>query len=147
MSLPNTNKSRVQRLRDLFEGQEAIYIEKGALRVRVSNIRADIPGRCIYADIEEIPTTGFPIWFISQWLQWLQSRHWRIGGGYLTAFSDHTWNMGYGGWSLFFAPRLVDGVVRLAQEFPDNLQSIDRYNQILRYLEDHEAYERTKRVF
>lgn len=144
MSLPNTNKSRVQRLRDLFEGQEAIYVEKGALRVRVSNIRADIPEKCIYADIEEIPTTGFPIWFIAQWLQ---SRHWRIGGGYLTAFSDHTWMMGYGGWSLFFAPRLVDGVVRLAQEFPDNLQSIDRYNQILGYLEDHEAYEPTERVF
>ena len=55
--------------------------------------------------------------------------------------------MGYGEWSLFFAPRIVDGVVRLAREFPDNLYSIDRYNQILHYLYDDEAHEPTERVF
>jgi hypothetical protein len=142
--LPNTNKSKVQHLRDLFEGREAIYIEKGALRVKVSNIREDIPGRYISADVKEIPTAGFPT---GSYHDTPSPRHWRIGSGWVTTFSDHTWQMGYGGWSLFFAPRIVDGVVRLARQFPDNLPSMDRYNQILRYLQDHEAHEPTQRVF
>jgi hypothetical protein len=51
-------------IRTYFEGKEAIYIEKGALRVRVSNIRyADLEGEAefIEAEIEEIPTPGLPV--------------------------------------------------------------------------------------
>jgi len=55
--------------------------------------------------------------------------------------------MGYGGWSLFFDPRIVDGVVGLAQEFPDHLDFIDRYDAILDYLQDHEARVPEQRVF
>lgn len=51
----------VEKLRASFEGREAIYLEKGAIRVRVSNIRSADLGT-ILADIEEIPTAGFPIW-------------------------------------------------------------------------------------
>jgi hypothetical protein len=146
MPHPNTNESRAKRLRDLFEGQEAIYVEHGALRVRVSNIRADISEQSIFADIEEIPTAGFPIWLLPALIpQDTQPLHWSIGGGNLTTFSDHTWKSGYGIWSLFFAPRVVDGVVRLAREVPDNLHSSDRYNHILDYLA--EADEPPERLF
>jgi hypothetical protein len=45
-----------ERLRPALDNHEAIYIERGALRVKVSNIRRTL--KCS-ADIEEIPTTGF----------------------------------------------------------------------------------------
>ena len=51
----------VEKLRASFEGREAIYLEKGAIRVRVSNLRSADLGTLL-ADIEEIPTAGFPIW-------------------------------------------------------------------------------------
>jgi hypothetical protein len=40
MSLPNETK--VEQVRGLFEGREAIYVEKGALRVKVSDVRGDV---------------------------------------------------------------------------------------------------------
>jgi hypothetical protein len=49
-----------ERLRNAFENREAIYVKRGALRVRVTNIRANAAVQAISADIEEIPTTGFP---------------------------------------------------------------------------------------
>lgn len=41
-------------LRARFEGREAIYVEKDALRVRVTNIR--FLGQSVGADVEEIMT-------------------------------------------------------------------------------------------
>jgi hypothetical protein len=56
--------------------------------------------------------------------------------------------MGYGGWSLFFAPRIVDGILSLALRFQDNLDPFQRYREVLNYLMDHEAYdEPTQRLF
>ena len=51
MSFPNETK--VEQLRRLFEGREAIYVEKGALRVKVTDISADLAQRCISAEVEE----------------------------------------------------------------------------------------------
>jgi hypothetical protein len=51
----------VEKLQASFEGRAAIHLEKGAIRVRVSNIRSAEIGT-ILADIEETPTIGFPIW-------------------------------------------------------------------------------------
>jgi hypothetical protein len=71
---------------------------------------------------------------------------WKIGGGYLTT-SDHTWHMGYGGWSLFFDPRFIETIVSLAFQFPESLGPVERYNEILDSLKNHETYERTQRLF
>ena len=49
---PSTN---CERLRKAFENREAIYVERGALRVKVTNIRANVVVQTISADIEEIP--------------------------------------------------------------------------------------------
>ena len=122
-------------IRRNFENQEAIYIEGGALRVRVMNIQASV--KYLTAQVEEIPTPGLV--YISH--------EWEIGAGSLTTFSDHTWAMGYGMWTLFFATRVVQGVVDLASRWPENLDYGSRYNEVLRWLEDHDAYERTRRVF
>jgi hypothetical protein len=54
---PSTN---CERLRNAFKNREAIYVERGALRVRVTNIRANAVVQAINADLEEIPTNRFP---------------------------------------------------------------------------------------
>ena len=132
--LPSTNETRARRVRELFEGREAIYREWGALHVKVSNIQMNIHLPGIFADITEIPTAGFPTGLLHPAPS---PRCWRIGAGCLQIFSEDSWHMGYGGWSLLFAPRIVDGVLRLAQEFPANTSRFDRYVAINRYLMDH----------
>lgn len=146
MSLPNETK--VEQVRGLFEGRDAIYVEKGALRVKVSDVQGDVARLFISAEVEEIPTAGFPAGAFYE-IQRLEPSpmRWSIEGGYLTTFSDHTWHMGYGGWSLFFAPRIVDGILSLALRFPDNLDPFQRYREVLDYLKDHEAYELTQPLF
>lgn len=134
-----------RKLRDAFEGREAIYIEKGVLRVRVTNIRRY--RREIHAEVEEVPTKGleeFPV----NWhgTQRTEPRRWNIGAGDLTEFSDRTWHMGYGGWSLFFAPEVVSGLTSVAAGWPPELDAKKRYKQALRFLLDEGAYEPTKRV-
>jgi len=64
---------------------------------------------------------------------------------FLTA--DHTWHMGYGGWSLSFAPKIVEGILSSALRFPDNLNPFQRYEEVIDYLNKHEAYQPTQRVF
>jgi hypothetical protein len=142
------NETKVEQVRGLFEGREAIYVEKGALRVKVSDVRGDVARLFISAEVEEIPTAGFPAGALYE-IQRLEPSplRWSIEGGYLTIFSDHTRHMGYGGWSLFFAPRIVDGILSLALRFPDNLDPFQRYREVLDYLKDHEAYELTQPLF
>ena len=146
--MPVPNEARVEQVRGLFEGREAIYVEKGALRVKVSDVRGDVSRTFISAEVEEIPTAGFPSGAFYE-IQKLEPSplRWSIEGGYLTAFSVHTWHMGYGGWSLFFAPRIVEGIVSLALRFPENLDPFQRYREVLGYLTEHEAYELTQPLF
>ena len=146
MSLPNDAK--VEELRDLFEGREAIYVENGALRVKVTDIRGYVAQLYISANVEEIPTAGLPVGAFHEVKQHEPSPlRWSIEGGYLTHFSDFTWHMGYGGWSLFFAPRIVEGILSLALRFPENLDPFQRYNKVLDCLMDQKAHEPTQQVF
>jgi hypothetical protein len=146
--MPSPNEAIVEQLRARFEGREAIYVEKGALRVRVSEISGDATQLYISAVVEEIPTAGFPagVFYEARRSQPIPLR-WSIGGGYLTTFSDHTWHAGYGGWSLFFDPKIVEGVLGLALGFPSNLDPFERYKEVLHYLQAQNAYEPTQRVF
>jgi hypothetical protein len=111
----------------------------------VTNIRCDVTARRIDADIQEVSTPELaggvfhgrrqsPLW-------------WKIAAGYLTMFSEHTWAMGYGGWSLFFAPEIVNGLVSLAADWPTELDAGERYKRALRFLADRGAYEPAERVF
>jgi hypothetical protein len=54
--LPRLGKRKRNNSDSLFEGREAIYVEKGALRVRVSDLRGDVAQLYILAEVEEIPT-------------------------------------------------------------------------------------------
>lgn len=126
------------KLRANFENREAIYIEKGALRVRVSNIRGWAARRTVLANVEEIPTAGLGVgMFDKRTRKQTTPLRWRIGGGSLTAFSDHKWVMGYGGWSLYFDPKIIEAALDLASRFPDDLDTYERYNQIVRLVQRH----------
>ncbi len=146
-SLQSALEPYVVVLRDRFEGKEAIYVEKGASRVRINKIRMDLIWGGFSAEVEEIPTSGFPgLGYHPATLDLVQlgrrnPYRWRIGGNW-AEFSEHCWYMGYGGWSLFFDPRIVKGVVDLASRFSDNTPLIERYKQIIDFLLDHHAYER-----
>ena len=139
---------RVQLLRSLFSDRAAIYIEKGALCVRVAAIDRDADKLIVTATLIETPTPGFPAGIFSALAKHEPSPlRLAIGAGFMSAFSDSTWHMGYGGWSLFFAPMIIEGVVALAAQFPEDLHPMERYKAVLCFLEEHGAYEATQRLF
>jgi hypothetical protein len=132
---PSDTSRLIQEVCARFEGREAIYVEKGVLRVCISNIRGSASQVTISAEVEEILTPGLGVGGFSD-LPGHKPRRWRIGAGYLTAFSDQYWATGYGGWSLYFDPKAVEGVLDLAARFPANLDSEGRYSMIVRFLLD-----------
>jgi len=138
MTVPAAPEAAVQKLRGNFEGRGAIYIEKGALHVRVSNIRWDTALCAVLADIEEIPTAGFNTTSFHKGHDSTPLR-WDIGTASLTSFSDTEWSMGYGGWSIYFAPCVVEGVVDLASRWPKELNEHARYKQVLGFIYGHHA--------
>ena len=133
---PSDTSPLIQEVRALFEGRDAIYLEKGAVRVRVSNICGSASKKIIGADVEEIPAPGLGVGIFATQRSGAKPRRWRIGAGHLTTFSDQCWEMGYGGWSLYFHPKAVEGVMELAARFPANLDSGGRYNMIVWSLQD-----------
>jgi hypothetical protein len=147
-SMPIVASPAIQRVRANFEGRAAIYVEKGALQVRVSNIHGSEVHRGLSADIEEILTPGLGVGSFAP-SKSTSPRRWSIGAGYLTRFSDDCWTMGYGGWSLFFDPKAIRAVLDLASHFPENMDSWERYNKIVRFLHSDERYLRAnwQRVF
>lgn len=133
-----------ERLRANFENREAIYLEKGVLRVRVRNICAHRD--TIAADIEEIPTRGMED--TMPHLRLLpRPLRWKIDGGFLTSFSDSEWSMGYGGWSLHFEPEVVQGLVDLAAAWTADLNTYERYKQALDFIQQHSHHGPHTRVF
>jgi len=133
-----------ERLREAFEGRDAIYVEKGVLRVRVTNIRYNVAARDIAADIEEVSSQWAGGYFFGHREN---PRRWKISCGSDTTFSEHTWKMGYGGWSLFFAPEIMTGLAAVANDWSTELGAHERYTRALHFLMDHGAYEQVDRVF
>jgi hypothetical protein len=129
------------RLQRAFEGREAILVEQGAVRVRISNIEAKPEERYVSAQVQAIPTRGLPTGALYNHAEYRAGSPFRIAGGYLTCFSDQVWEMGYGGWKLFFAPKLVNGIVELAAQWPDDLHPAEGYNRVSRWLADQGAYD------
>ena len=121
----------VEKLRASFEGREAIYLEKGAIRVRVSNIRSADLGT-ILADIEEIPTAGFPIWIRGGPRPRSHPLRWTIGTSLIKHFSADSWSSPpYVGWTLYFSPKLIEAIVDLVTRFPENHSPLLGHGEIL----------------
>jgi hypothetical protein len=144
------------KLRDAFEGREAIYVERGVLRVRVSQIRCFLSTRRIDATVEEVPTPGLASGLF-EGLHSLRGNpplRWKIRTADLSMFSEHTWDMGDDGgwsrgcWTLYFAPEVVSGLTNLAATWPVDLDNaMDRHKRALAFLMDQHADERSERVF
>ena len=134
--------SNCEELRSRFEGREAIFVEQGALRVRVNNIRSR-GGFRIGADAEEIVTPGLGVG------RFQRSRRlrWRLGAGYLTTVSAQSWKMGYGGWSLYFAPEIVQAVVGCAARLAAAAEPNEGYDEVCHLLRRFAADEPARLVF
>lgn len=145
-----TSQSSVNcaRLREAFEGREAIYVEKGVLRVRMTNIRYDVGARWIEAYVEEVPTPGLErSLFHGRLPDEDGPLRWRIGAGSLTGFSSDMWEAGYGGWTLYTAADVVRGFTTIASEWPAELDRIERYKQAVRFLMEQHGRVPLERVF
>lgn len=115
-------------LRDRFEGREAIYVEKGALRVRVTNIRS--MGRTVGADVEEIITPGLGVGLFARRHPPVTSPlRWDIEGN-SAAFSDQRWWMGYGGWVLHFDPEILQAVMGFAAQRSNDADPCEGYSEV-----------------
>lgn len=136
-----------EQLRKAFEGREAIYTEQGVLRVRVFNIRCNINARQINAEVEEIPTTGLERSLFHRRSNGPSPLRWKISAGQLTSFSEHIWQMGYGGWSLYFAPDVVSSLVAIAASWPAELDEFEKYNQALRFVSRQSINAQSKNLF
>lgn len=135
-----------EELRSRFEGKEAILVEQGALRVQVSNIEAQ--GFGISADVEEIPTPGLGVGrFHRPGAPNKPMRRRRFRAGYLTRFSAESWEMGYGGWTLYFAPRVVQAVIDFAARLPKDADTYEAYKQVSGLAFELTAHEPTQQVF
>jgi len=126
----------VEKMRALYEGKEAIYIEKGAIRVRVSNIRGAEDVGLIRADMEEIPTAGLPIWIRAGGLFSRTSPlRWTIGTSSPKNFSPNLWSSPpYVGWTLYFSPKLIEEVVELVSQFPENYYPQLGYRKVITFI-------------
>lgn len=126
--------SNCEELRTRFEGREAIYVEKGALRVRVNNIHnIGAPGSSIGADVEEIPTLGLGVGLFPPHRPGTSPLRWDIAGD-PTSFSDQTWSMGYGGWCLYFAPEIVQAVIDFAARRCNDADPCGKYKELCHLL-------------
>ena len=122
-----------EKVRALYEGREAIYIEKGAIRVRVSNISGAEDVGLIRADMEEIPTAGLPVWIRAGGVFSRPSPlRWTIGTSSTKNFSPNLWSSPpYVGWTLYFSPILIEEVVELVSQFPENYYPQLAYRRVI----------------
>jgi hypothetical protein len=127
----NVLLAAAEKIRALFEGKEAVYIEKGAIRVHVNNICCADHG-LIQAHIEEIPTAGLPIWIAGGGpARGSHPLQWTIGTNSGTQFSSESWfSPPYVGWFLYFSPKLIEAVVALVSQFPENYSPLLGYSKI-----------------
>jgi len=125
----------IEKLRSSFENKQAIYVEKGALLVRVTDITVSMSSCHIMAQAQEVKTPGLGVGMFAQTLKSKRPLSWQFGGC-ITEFAQNFWAMGYGGWLLFSEPNLVAEVARLAGSFPPELDDWQRYKQVTDIVHD-----------
>lgn len=136
-------EANCERLRRSFDNREAIFFERSVMHVRVSGIRVNLAERFIEARLEPLPTYG-----MMGAGKFRDGKSGTIAGGALTRFSEHVWEAGYGGWTLFFSPETVQGVVALAAHWPAQLDAMERGIALGKWLAGQNLLlEPTARVF
>jgi hypothetical protein len=111
----------------------------------------------IEALVEEIPTPGFEHRLGAAAFEAFTEKlgckvsvppiSWTISSCHISGFSQNTWLSGNGGWRIYFASWVVQGVRSFIAGLPESVDRIKRYNLIVRWLEDHHADEETQPVF
>lgn len=98
-----------------FEGRDALYVEKGVLRVRVRSISVDFRGRFVWTEVRESPVDSLPppAHFVAAG-GGTRPLAWRIGAGPFTRASSQIWKAGYGAWTIFTAPKVIELVLARA---------------------------------
>jgi hypothetical protein len=130
-----THLNSFQELRSRFEGREAIYVDRGAWHVRVSDIRLQ-PRFQVLAEIERLPTPGLDVPVFHRPAGPVPPARWKTGAGYLTGFTETSWSCGYGGWSLYFCPKFIQMAIEAAAPLADNPVSHDIYECICKLVMD-----------
>jgi hypothetical protein len=141
MSNSTSNAAMVEKARSFYEGKEAIYIERGALRVRVNNVHIGIVHintndlqEYLAFDLEEIPTPNLPVWRGKGPSLGPYSLRWEVGTNFETHLL-HDYCSAYVGWSMHFSPRMVAEVVEIATNFAEDEMS-DLYGKITGHIDD-----------
>lgn len=145
-SIPESGpqKAIVEQARSFYEGREAIYIEKGALLVRVINIRigsqrVNITNdllEYLAFDLEEVPTPRLPVWLKGDGPNLgPHPLKWTVGTNFETNLFSDFCGAAYGGWSMHFSPKIVAEVVEMATNFAGE-GSRALYPQIYRHIDD-----------
>ena len=140
-------RSLCENLCATFVGRRAIYLEKFACLVKVTDIAYDLRKRIVTARVETIDAPGMEGSHRPKGDGDYRPMRWKITAGYLTRFSEHTWKMGYGGWSMYFSPEIVESVLELAAGWDPSLHIFDKYGNTLRALEALDAHKPTRRIF
>src|SRR4051812_50086047 len=97
-SAHTTNAIATLRIR--FEGKRALYLEQGALVVRVTDIRGPGLRGTVSAQVEEIPSAGMGVGGFGR-VDRPAPLRWAVRVGLLTGFSWELWGARYGGGRLF----------------------------------------------
>jgi hypothetical protein len=150
----NLLKMRAQenciRLQRKFQNQEAIYVERGITHVKVTNIKIDIESHNIDFSItpgNREPAQRIDFVVLAGSLFGDRSGELTRSAGTLTTFSEHTWQMGYGGWRLFFKPSVLQGIYDLSTSWPPAMDDQTRYSAILHWILENDGYEPAEPVF
>ena len=142
MGNSTSNAAIVDKVRSLYEGREAVYTEKGALRVRVNAVRIKIEVAnatndvfdYLAFDLEEVPTPGLPVWLEGYPSIGPHPHRWTVGTGFRTRLFPH-YISAYCGWSMHFSPKLVAEIVEMATNFAGD-DSQELYRNIRRHIDD-----------
>jgi hypothetical protein len=141
------NKQAIlENARLLYEGKEAIYLEKGALRVRVKSIgirsvRVNTTNDALdYMEfaLEEIPTPGLPVWLQGSPPTIGPHPHrFKVGAPFEIPLFHDSCSATYV-WSMYFSPKLVGEVVEMATNFAGD-SSPELYRKISGHISLHDT--------
>jgi len=121
---------RMERLRERFEGREAIYADKGLLRVRVCDITPR-PGRSSVAfQVEEIRTPGLGVGAFHQLRSLPQPLRARLSAGWQSHFTATRWYTGMFGGTLYFSTEAIQQVVARAAQWAHETDVQECYGRV-----------------
>lgn len=130
----------IPRIKEIFEGREAIYQEWGMLRVRVLNIRHQVAERKIYFDVEEIRTPGLGVGHFKSRSRLPQGGLFRWDSFvFFDNMSTKYWGFEQTGANFMFDSRIIAAIVSRAVRLPEDMDALEAYRQLGEVIWDLES--------